>query len=167
MNPDLIGLIFGFGSTALLLTLGYVAGSIAEKRHYESIRRREQELLHLPAVTFEEMPAGWTAGDCGLVSGSVVVSLDYFKRFLAGLRNLFGGRLRSYESLLDRARREAVLRMKEEARARGFDAVLNVRLEACSISAGRRDGKGITGVEVLVFGTGLGVAELRRGAAGG
>jgi uncharacterized protein YbjQ (UPF0145 family) len=47
------------------------------------------------------------------VSGSVVVSVDYFKRFLAGLRTLVGGRVTSYETLLDRARREAILRCKE------------------------------------------------------
>ena len=38
-----------------------------------------------------------------------------FKRFLANLRRLIGGRVKSYESILDRARREALLRMKTEA----------------------------------------------------
>ena len=48
----------------LLLTgVGYTAGSIAERRHYRSIARREAELLLLPAVTFksasaEEAPRG-------------------------------------------------------------------------------------------------------------
>ena len=44
-----------------------------------------------------------------------MVSVDYFKRFLAGLRMIFGGRVSSYESLLDRARREALLRMRLQA----------------------------------------------------
>ncbi|MFT6733724.1 MAG: hypothetical protein ACJAS9_001914 [Polaribacter sp.] len=43
--------------------------------------------------------------------------MDYFKRFLAGLRNIFGGRVVTYESLVDRARREAILRMKEKCPA--------------------------------------------------
>ena len=43
-----------------------------------------------------------------LVAGSVVISEDYFKRIVSSLQSLFGGRLRSYESLVDRARREAV-----------------------------------------------------------
>ena len=162
MNPDLIGAFLGLGLTVVLLIIGYVAGTIAERRHYASIRQREKDLIGLPAVTFEEIPEGWSAGRCGLVSGSVVISLDYFKRFLAGFRNLIGGRLRSYESLLDRARREAVLRLKEDARANGFDAVLNVRLETCSIASSRGDGKGTVGVEILSWGTGLVVEELRR-----
>lgn len=168
MNPDTFGLIFGLGFTALLLIVGFVAGSIAESRHYTSIRSREQALVKLPALTFETLPAGWIVERSGLVAGSVVVSPDYFKRFLAGLRSLIGGRLRAYESLLDRARREAVLRMKEDARKRGFTAIANARLETSAIVSSRRDGKGISGVEVLAYGTGLVVPELaaRRSAAG-
>ncbi len=168
MNPDTFGLIFGLGFTALLLAVGYVAGSIAERNHFQSIRSREQALVKLPALTFETLPADWNVARSGLVTGSVVVSLDYFKRFLAGLRNLVGGRLGAYESLMDRARREAVLRMKEDARRRGFTVISNARLETAAIAAARRDGKGIAGVEVLAYGTGLVVPELgaRRSAAG-
>ena len=34
-----------------LMVLGYTAGSIAEKRHYKSIHRREKELVKLAVVT--------------------------------------------------------------------------------------------------------------------
>jgi uncharacterized protein YbjQ (UPF0145 family) len=76
---------------------------------------------------------------------------DYFKRFLASLRNIFGGRVQSYESLLDRARREAILRMKAEARALGADMVFNIKLETASIYKGKRNTIGA--VEVLAYGT--------------
>jgi uncharacterized protein YbjQ (UPF0145 family) len=66
---------------------------------------------------------------------------------------LIGGRIKTYEPLLDRARREAILRMTEEARSQGYDAVFNVRLETSRLANGRRDGKGIAGVEMLAFGT--------------
>ena len=88
-----------------------------------------------------------------MVTGSVVISLDYFKRFLAGLRAVVGGRIKAYETLLDRARREAILRMKEETARKGYDTILNVRLETSRLATGRRDGKGTAGVEVLAFGT--------------
>lgn len=152
---DLLSLLIGIGLTVVLLVLGFVAGGIAERRHYDSIRRRERALAKLPAVNLEQLPASWQVERSTLVSGSTVVSLDYFKRFLAGLRALIGGRLRSYESLLDRARRESVLRMKEEAVAKGYNAVLNVRLETSRIASGRQDGKGTAGVEVLAYGTAL------------
>ena len=63
--------------------------------------------------------------------------IDYFKRFLAGLRNIFGGTVRSYESLIDRARREAVLRMKEMAG--DASVIVNVRIETSNI--GMKSGK--------------------------
>ena len=81
------------------------------------------------------------------------MSVDYFKRFLAALRNLFGGRVTSYESLLDRARRESLLRMKEKAAALGASMVFNVKYETASISKGA--GNTIGSIEVLAYGTAL------------
>ena len=84
-----------------------------------------------------------------LATGHVVVSVDYFKRVLAGLRNFFGGNVQPYETLVDRARREAVLRMKESCS--DADQVINLRLETSSISKGRSNQIGT--VEVLAYGT--------------
>ena len=79
------------------------------------------------------------------------MSVDYFKRFIAGLRNLIGGRVTSYESLLDRARREAILRMKQEAKDLGANLIFNVKFETASISKGRNNQIGA--VEVYAYGT--------------
>jgi uncharacterized protein YbjQ (UPF0145 family) len=145
------------GIPILLLVATYVSGRFLERRHYRDIRRREAELIGLPAVTFRQVPTAWSVTETGLVMGSVVVSVDYFKRFLAGLRMFFGGRVKSYESLLDRGRREALLRCKEAARAQGYQAVINVRLETSRLASSNRDGRATAGVEVLAFGTGLGL----------
>lgn len=135
-----------------LLVLGYVFGQMAEKRHFRSIIQREQELRDVLCFTERRLPE---MGDVGssLVCGSVVVSIDFFKKFVAGLRNLVGGRVSSYESLLERARREAILRMKAEAKAKGAGSVWNVRLETSSISKDARQGVGA--VEVLAYGTAI------------
>ncbi len=135
----------------LLLALGYGFGRFAESRHYKSILRREQAFRNILLIAARFPPPDLMPERTQLVAGSVVVSVDYFKRFLAGLRNLFGGRVRSYESLLDRARREAILRMKSEARALGADMVFNIKMETASISKGRRNTIGA--VEVLAYGT--------------
>lgn len=135
-----------------LLILGYITGRMAELRHYRSIREREDTLREIPAVASKVLPRDFR-GDTHLVAGSVVVSVDYFKRFVAGLRNLVGGRITTYETLLDRARREAILRMKAEANALGATMVFNVKLETASISKGRRNTIG--SVEVLAYGTAL------------
>jgi uncharacterized protein YbjQ (UPF0145 family) len=143
-----------FGLPLTLLVLAFFTGSALERRHYASIRERELRWRSLPAVTFRSVPPGWKVSECALVTGSVVISVDYFKRFLSGLRMIFGGRVKAYETLLDRARREALLRLKEDAVERGCHAVVNVRLETCRM-ANARNSERIAGLEVLAFGTGV------------
>ena len=150
-------LFINIGSIVFLLLLGYFAGTHLERRHYITIRRREQDLLKVPVVNFRSVPASWRIESSGLASGSVVVSIDYFKRFLAGLRIMIGGRVKSYETLLDRGRREALLRMKEQAIANGYDAVINVRLETSRLA--NANGQGTAGVEILAFGTAVKLVE--------
>ncbi len=144
-----------FGFPLALLAVTYVIGSTLERTHQRGLRRRERRSRNLPAVTFETLPTDWQVLDARLVTGSVVISIDYFKRFLAGLRALVGGRIASYESLLDRARREALLRLKEKAFEHGYHAVINVRLETSRLANSTRRGEGTSGVEVLAFGTAL------------
>jgi uncharacterized protein YbjQ (UPF0145 family) len=88
-----------------------------------------------------------------MVCGNVVISVDYFKTVVAGLRNLVGGNITAYESLLDRARREAVLRMQQEARAGGAQIIINTKFETSRVSGSA--GRGIGSVEVLAYGTAL------------
>jgi uncharacterized protein YbjQ (UPF0145 family) len=137
---------------AILTTLGYFFGRIAENRHFKSIRLREIQYKDILVFNERHLPAGvWRQGP--LVGGNVVISVDYFKRLVAGLRALFGGRLSTYESLLERARREAILRMKAQARSCGAGMIINVRLETASISKGREGQVG--SVEVYAYGTAL------------
>jgi len=137
----------------ILLAVGYIFGRIAEARHYKSILRREQQYRNVVAVASKIPPIGEQLEASILVSGSVVISVDYFKRFLAGLRTLVGGRVVAYESLLDRGRREALLRMKKEASKVGANKVFNIKLETSSISKNARGGVG--SIEVLAYGTAL------------
>ncbi|HYD79698.1 MAG TPA: heavy metal-binding domain-containing protein [Paucimonas sp.] len=138
-----------------LVALGFFFGRLAESRHYRSIVRREKEWLHLPTTTSKH-PIG-DAGDMPpiarsrLAHGSVVVSIDYFKRMLAALRSLVGGAVQSHETLLDRARREAILRLKESCP--DADQIINLRLETSSISNGSESSIG--SVEVIAYGTAL------------
>ena len=136
-----------------LLALGYFFGRYAERSHYRSILWREKESLNFPLLTLRKPPNSLPRCDAALVTGNVVVSVDYFKRFLAALRALVGGRLKSYESLLDRARREAILRMKEQAMDRGAIVVMAVRIETASISKGQR--QAIGSIEVVAYGTAI------------
>lgn len=135
----------------VLLALGYIFGQSREKSHYRSIIKRESQLRSIPVIASKILPDEFLPCQTQLVTGNVVISVDYFKKFVAGLRSIVGGRIASYESLIDRARREAVLRMKQEARKLNADYVFNIKMETSSISKGREDSIG--SVEVLAYGT--------------
>ena len=143
----------GFLIFLALLVIGYLFGRLAEQRHYRSIHEREDALRRITVIPLRVPPPELLKHDSQLVSGSVVVSVDYFKTVAAGLRNLFGGRVGAYESLIDRARREATLRMQEKARALGAQTVYNVKYETSRI--GDNAGQGLGSVEVLAYGTAL------------
>ena len=137
----------------VLMTLGYGVGTLLEKRHYRSIHRREKEFLNLPAVTLKT--AHYTpdqVASARLVYGSAVISIDYFKKILAGLRNIFGGTVKSYESLVDRARREATLRMK--AMAGDAAVIVNVRIETASVGK-QANKKSVGCLEAVAYGTAI------------
>jgi len=139
-----------FGLFIALLVVGYFAGSAIERRHYASIRRREREYSDVLAFMVRFPFDRTTPQRAFLVHGAVVVSADYFKTFIAGLRNLFGGRFRSYETLMERARREALLRLKADARRKGAKTVICVRFETTRIATGWAPA-----MEVLAYGTAL------------
>lgn len=132
-----------------LLVLGFVAGRYLESRHFRNIRERETKFLHQPAVTFKVLRDSRPVESTQLALGSVVVSADYYKRFLMGFRKLFGGEIRSYSPLLDRGRREAVLRLKESCP--DADLYLNLQLSTSSIHG--KQAKSMGCVEVLATAT--------------
>lgn len=137
-----------------LLFLGFYFGSSTEKKHLKSIREREKRYANLPVYAIGKTADVSQFQESILVTGSVVVGQDYFKAFLAGLKNFFGGRVSSYETLLDRARREAILRLKEEALNWEAKSVVNLRLETSSIM--KNSQKNSTGaVEIMAYATAL------------
>ena len=117
-----------------LLTLGFVSGSVAEHRHLRSLDEREaqngdflvsQLKIYSQDAVGEPPPA--------LIVGEAVIATDYMKSFLARLRKIFGGELRSYQPLLTRARREALQRIVDQARRQGYNAICNLRFETADV----------------------------------
>jgi len=153
-----IDIIVFFG----LLALGYLFGQSREKSHYRSIIKRESQLSSIPVIASKILPDEFLPCQTELVSGNVVISVDYFKKFVAGLRSIVGGRMASYESLIDRARREAVLRMKQDAKRLHADYVFNIKMETSSISKGRENSIG--SVEVLAYGTAVVIEKANKPA---
>lgn len=147
----MLELIFAIVFWVIPVTLGYIFGRRAETAHFKSIMEREQRWLNLPATSSRKPVLSGEIVSAALVTGSMVVSIDYFKRALGALRSIIGGPVQSHETLLDRARREAVLRLKESCK--GAHEVVNLRIETSSISG--KTPNSVACVEVLAYGTAI------------
>ena len=118
----------------VLLCLGLFVGRYRERSHFRDLDFREAASSDMLVTELRTFPGGVSPEACPfLLVSEVVIATDYLKSFLAGLRNIFGGEMRSYRTLMERARREAILRITEQAREAGCDAVCNVRLETADI----------------------------------
>lgn len=133
-----------------LFLIGLIFGQLNERRHFARLEKAEAELADIKAYNLKTLPID-LAPNAVLVTGNVVVAVDYFKKIVAGLKAIIGGRLKAYESLVERARREAIIRMKREAREAGAHAVYNVRLEFST--TGQQPRQAFGGVELFAYGT--------------
>jgi uncharacterized protein YbjQ (UPF0145 family) len=141
------------GVFLILMLVGFFAGTYIEKKHLEDLSDREYRTRQLKIVNIGAKTPIPEADRAKLFVGSVVVSSDFFKTFIAGWINFFGGRIGVFELLVERGRREAILRMKEDAIKWGARQVVNVRLETAEL--GGHTSGGIVAVEIIAYGTGV------------
>ncbi|MGE8645519.1 YbjQ family protein [Acinetobacter vivianii] len=140
------GLIFQIVLFLILFAVGWGFGRHIEQKHLRELDEKERQFAHIRIDTNRFVQTD-TPGQ--MISSNVVISHDYFKYVLASIRNFFGGRLVSYESVVERARREAVIRLKQEAHAMGAKQIMGVRLSTTEL--GMQGGM----VEVFAYGTAI------------
>ncbi|MDB2437381.1 YbjQ family protein [Hellea sp.] len=139
----------GLLTVIVLLLVGVIFGGMNERNHFARIEKAEEEFSDIKIFNIKTLPENIEKGGV-MVSGNVVIAVDYFKVFIAGFIMFFGGRLSGYERMMERARREALIRMQRKARELGADAIYNTRIEFSAV--GQRPNK-IGGAELLAYGT--------------
>ena len=139
---------------AAFLVLGFTIGTWTERRHFAALTRRELQFADVGVVNLKTVSDPETVRHAALVSGDAVIATDYFKGFAARVRSIVGGEVRSYETLMQRARREATLRLLQRARELGATEVWNVCYETSNIRSASRQNPAVS-VEVFVFGTAI------------
>lgn len=104
----------------------------------------------MQTVTTETLADEEIVETLGLVRGNTVEARNVGRDITQTVRNLFGGELKAYSTLLTNARDEAIARMEADAAELGADAVVNVRLETSEITT--------AGAEVIAYGTAVKLA---------
>jgi uncharacterized protein YbjQ (UPF0145 family) len=90
-----------------------------------------------------------------LVMASVVMGPSWIQIVVGGILSLFGGEINTFTKVVDWARREAKQRLREQVASKGFDDVINMRIETTVMSKTRGGKDKTTGVEILVYGTAI------------
>ena len=96
-------------------------------------------------VNTETVPGHQVVEALGVVRGSTIRAKHIGRDIMAGLRNIVGGEVKEYTEMLMETRNESVYRMKQEARALGADAVVNLRFTTSQVMSGA--------AELLAYGT--------------
>ena len=147
---SLFEILFSNGLQVLSVgVIGWLIAAWFERRHLRSMDAREMPLSEI-SINTSKQAHGCEPEGCTLLIGSVVVAHDYFRTLIIFIRRLIGGNIRPYERLVQRGRREALIRLKEEAELRAIDKVINVRFTTTAIS-----GRFLHAVEMMAYGTGI------------
>ena len=71
----------------------------------------------------------------GVISGEVIVGINAFKDLFASVRNIIGGRSKSYEDELVKARAAAMKELEEQAEDLGANAIVGVDIDYQALGA--------------------------------
>ncbi|MGP6088848.1 YbjQ family protein [Antarctobacter jejuensis] len=96
-------------------------------------------------VTTETVAGHQIAESLGLVRGATVRAKHLGTDIVAALKQLVGGELTGYSSLMAGAREQAIDRMVAEAEAKGADAIVCMRIQTSAIAKGAS--------EIVAYGT--------------
>jgi len=129
-----MGLIF----VLLLLISSFFVGRWIEAQHLIELLSREKKLKSMGARTTGKKE-NFNQRQGELVFAGVVVGQSYFKSLWAFISDLIGGRIYAYETLIERGRREALLRVKEIAQQKRAKEIVNVRFETSAIAVNQNN----------------------------
>jgi uncharacterized protein YbjQ (UPF0145 family) len=132
--------------------IGWLVATWFERQHLKSMDEREVKLEDITINNLKKSP-DYIEGDTQLLIGSIVISHDYFRTLVIIIKKLIGGNIKAYERLTLRGRREAIIRLKEDARRQGFNKIINIRFGGTQVAP-----KFITAVEIVAYGTGTRVS---------
>lgn len=124
-----------------LIICGLIIGGIMERKHLRRLAEHENTTSDFLVTQLKSFPMGDGTGTPQMVTSEVVIASDYLKSFLSKWRNVFGGEMKSFQRMQQRAKREAILRLVEQAQSQGYNAICNVRISGADIGGNAFKGR--------------------------
>ena len=85
----------------------------------------------------------------GVINAQSIIGANMFKDIFAGLRDLIGGRSRTYERVIEEAKEDAMRELTQKAQSVGANAVVGIDLDFETVGA--------SGSMLMVIATGTAV----------
>lgn len=85
----------------------------------------------------------------GIINAQSIIGANFFKDIFAGLRDIVGGRSKTYERVLEEGKEDALRELTQRAQSMGANAVVGVDLDFETVGA--------SGSMLMVIATGTAV----------
>ena len=108
---------------------------------------RDRRISEIPFITSDSFASHKTIKTLGTARGATVRAKHLGSDIAASLKNMVGGEIKGYTSLLVEGREEAIRRMRLDADSLGANAIVSVRFSTSMIEVGA--------VEVMAYGTAI------------
>lgn len=102
---------------------------------------RAQRVAEIPVVTVPTLPGYRIVGHSGAVSAEAVYGMHLLRDFASSATDTFGGRSKSIEAYLARARGDCLEKLRSEADALGANAVVGVDMNQEIVTPGNSSSK--------------------------
>ena len=110
-----------------------LAQRIANESFIKQTKERNNTMIFSTTPTLEGHPIREYRG---VVTGETIIGANVFKDFMAGLRDFFGGRSGTYESVLREAKDSAMREMAQRAESLGCNAIVGIDLDYETVGQG-------------------------------
>ena len=127
-------------------SFGWFFGTRNEIKHLDRLKNAEIEIMEIKLFS-NKFHTSSAVGH--FISSNAVVSQNFYKSTHATIKNVLCKSLSEHEATADRARREAIIKLKQQAKNLGANEIHGFRLETASIL----NHGGI--IEVIAYGTAI------------
>lgn len=152
----LVGTLWSFAYPFVFLWGMFTSGSRLDNMIEETNGRERSTKESLGKDPLTTIDGGYRSdvSEAGLVYASGVFGPSHWHLLIASFNNLFGGSVTIFQKVISAGRAEVMQRLRENAKADGWDEVINVRIDTADMTpqGGQR---GVKGVEVFAYGTGI------------
>ncbi len=155
----ILGITFGIVIPVAFPLTSWVLGRWYQGRLIAALDVKEKQqgklMQNESVLSTSSRITNFSAPSSTLLHVSICVGPSMGQIFFMWVKSIFGGRLHSYDVILDYGRREVLQRLHEQAKSLDCSSMINIRIETSTVSFAKNQNNKTSSVEFLAFATGL------------